>query len=174
MRVKEPLTLMLPKHVITNIDKYIEASYSSNTDREYICYIVDHLYYQESINRKKDEQFNLIKTNDLKSLFKSDKTINYYLKELKENQIIECDKKIIPGKKSFHYKSIALIYDSTTEIKINPEGKLYEALSLTLKRLSFLSTKTTQEINCFLHFQILIESKALKQGSSNAIRQTKG
>ena len=164
MRVKEPLTLMLPKHVITNIDKYIEASYSSNTDREYICYIVDHLYYQESINRKKDEQFILIKTNDLKSLFKSDKTINYYLKELKENQIIECDKKIIPGKKSFHYKSIALIYDSTTEIKINPEGKLYEAIT----KRCFLQNKNDNRLAPYLN-QMKKKLKSIEFDSEEAI-----
>ena len=60
MRVKEPSTLMLPQQVTTNIDKYIEASYSSNTDREYICYIVDHLHYQESITRKKNEKYTLL------------------------------------------------------------------------------------------------------------------
>ena len=52
---------MLPQQVITNIDKYIKASYSSNTDREYICYIIHHLHYQESFTRKKDKQFTLKK-----------------------------------------------------------------------------------------------------------------
>ena len=85
MRAKETLTLILPDEVIAKIDKYKETNPSLKIDRDFLYYIVDYLYYLESINRKKKKEFVQLKTPHLKGLIKSN--LNCYLKEMKSNKI---------------------------------------------------------------------------------------
>ena len=140
MRAKKTLTLTLPNEVIAKIDKYKETNPSLTIDRDFLYYIVDYLYYLESINRKKKKEFVQLKTPHLKGLIKSN--LNYYLKEMKSNKIIACDDKAVAGEKSFHYKSIELTNDSTSEVTINKEGKLYKAIT----KASYLKNKNDNRL----------------------------
>ena len=128
MRVKEPIVLLLPSETKMRIDSYLKDSSYIDFDKEYLYYIVDYLLALESIKRTEKNEYILLKTVELKSIFQSERKMGKYINALVKQNVIECDSIAIQGRKSYHYKSKPINIDRVEEVVINVNGKLYKTL----------------------------------------------